>query len=263
MIIAQVLLDGASQYERKSQRLDQAALSIDHDVRVGDVRSADLVHIYAPPDFEPSILRDLTVPWVSNARPRLRRFRRKVLPDRVLTPLNESPDAFIPEAVEDCYFAPATAGTRSGRAIIGSYARPSIQNVVASTASRIQRTREDVDWLLFDGPPTPDDLRGVDVWVDPATTEDDFDGFVAEALVSGAAVVASRTLLNTQRLERGRTGVLVPPRDANEWTHAILALLFKHELRQTKVSAARQTASKFRSRQRSSALTRLYQSILQ
>ena len=130
------------------------------------------------------------------------------------------------------------------------------------TAARIQRFRDDVDWLLFDTSPTPDDLRSVDVWVDPALAENDFDGFVAEAIAAGTAVIASRTAINTQRLEKGRTGVLVPPRDPNEWTHAILAALFKPEFRHSKTVAAQQTASKFRPRHRVRALIQLYESIV-
>ena len=42
-------------------------------------------------------------------------------------------------------------------------------------------------------------------------SENDFDGFVAEAIAAGTAVIASRTAINVQRLEKGRTGVLVPP----------------------------------------------------
>jgi len=221
------------------------------------------VHVYASRNFDPAIVRDLSSPWVSNERPRRRRLRRNVSPARVITPLHDSDDTVVPEAVDDDYFAQSPVIARTGNAVIGTYARKSIRNIVELTNSRIQRFRDDVDWLLFDDQPTPADLRGVDVWADPAVTGDDFDGFVAEALVSGTAVIASRTVINTQRLEKGRTGVLVPTGDPNEWTHAILGLLFKPELRQQKTGAARQTASKFRSRHRAAALTQLYQSILQ
>ena len=149
------------------------------------------------------------------------------------------------------------------RATIGTFSRVSLQNIIEQTATRIQRYRDDVDWLLFDRPPSPEDLQGVDVWVDPACAEDDFDGFVAEAIAAGTAVVASRIAINVQRLEKGRTGVLVPARDPNEWTHAILASLFKQEFRQGKVVASQQTASKFYPRHRARALIQLYQSILQ
>jgi hypothetical protein len=297
MIIAQLLLPGASAYERKSQAIDAAALLAEHDVKVGDLEHADIVHIYAPRILDPAALRDITLPFVSNARPKTARFTwRKVRqPARVITPLKESTpsreppkatmnqessaleddetarrrgrqpaplDTFIPEAVDDRYFEPATKQNGT-RATVGTFIRPSIRNIVEQTATRIHRFRDDVDWLLFDEQPSLEDLRGVDIWVDPAVEEEDADGFVAEAMAAGKAVVASRTALNTQRLEKGRAGILVPPHDPNELTHAILAALFKPELAQNKITAAQQTVSKFRARHRVRALVQLYESILQ
>jgi hypothetical protein len=263
MIIAQLLLPGASEYERKSQAIDFAALSAEHDVRLGELADADIVHIYAPRDLDPNVVRDLPVPYVSNARPKERMFRKSVQPIRVVTPLKDTSDTHIPEAAADVYFSNPATQQPSNRSTIGTYARPAIRNIIEQTAARIQRYRDDVDWLLFDRPPSPEDLQGVDVWVDPACNEDDFDGFVAEAIAAGTAVVASRIAINTQRLEKGRTGVLVPARDPNEWTHAILAALFKLEFRQGKVVASQQTASKFHPRHRARALIQLYESILQ
>ena len=66
-----------------------------------------------------------------------------------------------------------------------------------------------------------------------------------------------RAAINTKRLEKGRTGILVPPRDPNELTHAILAGLFKPEIAQQKTEAAKQTISKFHPRQRLRGLTQL------
>jgi hypothetical protein len=263
VIIAQLLIPGASAYERKSQRIDFASLSAEHDVRLGDPANADIVHIYAPNDFDPSIVRDIASPYVSNAKPRARRFRKSVQPDHLITPLKETTETFIPEAVEDIYFGNPATGQPGNRPTIGSYRRAATNNIIEQTAHRIQRFRDDVDWLLFDTAPSPDDLRSVDVWADPAVDESDFDGFVAEAIAAGTAVIGSRTAINTQRLEKGRTGLLVPPRDPNEWTHAILAALFRPEFRQARVMAAQQTASKFRPRHRAPALTQLYESILQ
>ena len=256
-MIAQLVVPGASEYERKSQRIDLDALSKEHDVRVGDTNGADIVHIYAPRDFDPAIVRDLKVPYVSNARPRKRRFRKTPEP-HLITPVKDAGATFIPEAVADNYFGSNEQHNKT----IGTWRRSSIKNIVEQTAARIQRYRDDVDWLLFDEAPTPDDLHTVDVWVDPAIDEDDFDGFVAEAIASGIAVVASRTAINAQRLEKGRTGILVPPRDPNELTHGILAALFKPEFRQSRLLAAQQTASKFRARHRARALIQLYESIL-
>ena len=92
--------------------------------------------------------------------------------------------------------------------------------------------------------------------------ESDFDGFVAEALVAGLPVVASRVKLNALRLEQGRTGFLVPPRDPNELAHAILAALFKPERATSKSNAARQTASKFRAKQRLRVLMHMYETLV-
>jgi len=255
MIIAQLLLPGASEFERKSQRIDFEALSKEHDVRLGNTTAADIIHIYAPHHFD---ARDIDGPYISNTRPRARRFRRIVQPRAVITPIKDSSDTFIPEAVDEIYFGESeTQGKR-----IGTFARTSISNVIEQTAARIHRFRDDVEWLLFGRPPSPDDLRQTDVWVDPAIDDDDFDGFVAEAIAAGVAVIASRTAINVQRLEKGRTGVLVPPRDPNEWTHAILAALFKPEFRHSRVIASQQTVSRFRPRHRARALMQLYESIL-
>jgi len=131
--------------------------------------------------------------------------------------------------------------------------------MVEQTLSRIHRFRDDVVWNVIDHVPTPGDLRDVDVWVDPAVSEEDLDGFTAEALVSGVAVVAARTEINVARCEKGRTAFLVPRNDPNEMTHAILAALFKSEAAQGKIQAASQTASKFRSRQRLRVLSHLYE----
>ncbi len=261
MIIAQLLLPDASEYERKSQRIDFAALSAEH--QFGEIADADIVHIYAPDNFDPSVVRDIGLPYVSNARPKNRRFRKSVQPHNVISPIKETTETFIPEAVDDLYFGNQATRQPGNRRTVGSYKRAAALNLIEQTAARIHRYRDDLDWLLFDTAPSPDDLRGVDVWADPAIAEHDFDGFVAEAIAAGTAVIASRTAINTQRLEKGRTGVLVPPRDPNEWTHAILTALFKPEFRHARVTASQQTASKFRPRHRARALTQLYESIVQ
>lgn len=166
----------------------------------------------------------------------------------------------VPEAVDDVWFEEMPAGSPAVRAI-ASFARPKLQGVIEQTLSRIQRTRDDVEWLAFERPPAVEDMASIAVWVDPATSPDDRDGFVAEAFVAGKICVASRTPVNVQRLENGRCGLLVPPSDPNELAHAILAALFKPEVAQQKIDAARQTRSKFRSRQRQRALERIYESL--
>jgi glycosyltransferase involved in cell wall biosynthesis len=106
-------------------------------------------------------------------------------------------------------------------------------------------------------------MSEVKVWVDPAIDVHDYDGFTAEALAAGRIVVASRTPVNLQRSEKGRTALLVPPNDPNELTHAILAALFKSETGQQRAIAARQTISKFRPRQRLRVLAALYETLVQ
>ena len=51
------------------------------------------------------------------------------------------------------------------------------------------------------------------------------------------------------------------PAGRPEFTHAILAALFKPEFAQQKIDAARQTREKFRPRQRLRVLTQVYESL--
>ncbi|MGZ7081030.1 MAG: glycosyltransferase, partial [Thermoanaerobaculia bacterium] len=68
--------------------------------------------------------------------------------------------------------------------------------------------------------------------------------------------------INMSRAVKGHIAFLVPPSDPNELAHAILAALFKPEVAGVKIEAARQTASKFRPRQRLRVLERRYQGLL-
>jgi len=165
------------------------------------------------------------------------------------------PVSELPEAVEHfgaAAFSPPIRRSEGRRYTIGSFRRKPIIPLIEQTMARIHRTREDIDWLLVDEPPI--DFAPFDVWIDPTLDADDRDGFVAEAQVAGKIVVASRTPINIKRLEKGRTGFLVPPADPNELTHAILAALFKPEVSDPKIEAAKQTISKYHPRQRLRAL---------
>src|ERR1051325_3580608 len=233
MRVAQITLRGASQYERKCRRVDRVALAAaEHEV-VESERDADIVHVYG------SGVR----------RPRRRWFERAAARPPHST-------ASIPDAVEEQYFAP-DAPVGAG---VGVFVRASVRNLIEQTRHRVHRTRADVACHLFDRVPTPHDIAQVAVWLDPAAADDDFDGFVAEALAMVRIVVASRTPINVQRLEKGRTGFLVPP-DPNEMTHAILAALYKPEVGRPRADAARQTISKFRPKQRLRALIALYERV--
>ena len=276
MRVAHILVEGASEYERKHHRIDSTA-----SVEPAD---AELIHLYAPLEFPPSTVSALRVPYVASGRPRQSFFRRAQQPAIVITPEN------VPEAVEDAWFAaviPSVAsdpgdGRRDDRSapsprslatlgmtrtkhppyVVASFGRASVKNAIEQSVARIHRFRDDIEWHVFERAPQPDDLTDVDVWVDPATREDDFDGFVAEALVSGVPVVATRTQINLRRTEKGFNAFVVPANDSNELTHAILAALFRSEVADVKVEGARRTASKFRSRQRQRVLTRLYEEVL-
>lgn len=266
MRIAQIIVSGVSAYERKCQKLDFEALRGDHEVRVFNAddhsrEAFDLVHVYGPPDGSRALLRRLRRPYVAASRPRKRllRFLGPADPARVAAPLKETPDAYVPEAVDDAYFG--VARSAGARLRIGSLARPSVVAILEQTSARLQRFRDDVEWEVFDNPPSPAEMASLAAWVDPAVADDDYDGFIAEAVAAGVITVAARTPINSQRLEHGRTGFLVPTNDPNELTHAILAALFKPEAAREREVAARQTASKYRVRQRLRALLALYESL--
>src|SRR5438132_4065018 len=223
MRILQVLPARPTEYEKKSQRIDFEGLKREHEVFIGRRIRADVTLIYG-----------------------------------------RSPMSELPEAVEERYFSQRSAGSPAGvdrlRAgptlhTVASFRRRSIIPLIEQATARLHRTRDDIDWLLLDNPPT--DFSPFDAWIDPAIDENDFDGFVAEAQVTGKIVVAARTPINLQRLEKGRTGLLVPPGDANELTHAILAALFIPEVAQQKIEAAKQTISKFHPSRRLRALMQL------
>lgn len=258
MRIAQVILPPASQYERKCQRADRAALAGRHEV-VDDPGNADVAHVYTSGELPRAAFLDFPVPYIAPARVARSRwsFRAPKEPTVIVTWQN------LPEVVEEGYFVrpEGVAAREHGDRVVGSFRRAATQNMVEQTLARIHRFRSDVQWHLFDAPPAPETLAGVDLWVDPAVSEDDWDGFTAEALVLSLPVVAARTAINTARLEKGRTGWLVPPRDPNEMTHAILSALFKPETAQSKIEAAKQTASRFRSRHRLRVLTHLYETL--
>lgn len=269
MRIAQIILPGASEYERKNQRADQAALASRCEVvvtGVDEVRDsgAHLAHVYAGHGVPPRMFAGFPLPYVSSVALRQPRWtlRKATPPAALIAPFATDGYVVVPEAVEDHWYDAVPSREAREAKIIGSIARPEDRNQIEQTLHRLRRIREDLDWHLFDAPPTPAALSGVDLWVDPTFVEENYDGFVAEALVLGLPVVATRTAINAHRLEQGRTGLLVPPRDPNEMTHAILSLLFKQEVRESKNSAARQTVAKFRARARARILLRLYEAVI-
>lgn len=291
MRILQIILPETSAYERKSQRIDHAALSFSHEILVAGAAdrppAADIAHLYAPIHLSSRRVPRLPLPYLTNAivEQSWIPWRNRPLPARVIGPLSAPGIEPVPEAVEDRYFDEprVDAGGEVGSArvrisspsmdplesraestrprLIGSFDRPALRGLVEQTLARVHRFRDDVSWRLFDNDPTPADLDALDAWIDPARDSSDLDGFVAEALVRGLPVVGTRTPINASRLEQGRTGWLVPADDPNELTHAILSALFKPELGQTKITAARQTRGRFRSRQRMRFLIQLYEAL--
>jgi len=255
MRIAQVVARNASEYEKKCFRVDRVALAAEHEI-VDRESEADVVHVYGS-GVRRRRFWSRTVPITPICHPERSEGPggaggAQTRPARSLATLGMT---CVPEAVEEQYFAPAASAGNG----VGVFVRPSIRDLIELTRIRVHRTRDDVAWHLFDRVPEPADIAQVSVRLDPAVADDDFDGFVAEALAMGRLVVAARTPINVQRLEKGRTGFLVPQRDANEMTHAILAALFKPEVGRPRSDAARQTVSKFRPRQRVRALTGLYE----
>ena len=256
--IRQIVAPDASEYERKSRRIDAAAVSEKFEVVEG---ASDLVHVYGTPGR-------MNVPYVASKEPG-RALWRRPSPRALITPFN------VPEAVEESWFsgAPPTSAALETKSAaesaalhtIGTYigSRRGVRNKVEQTLARIHRFRDDIAWKTYDIPPTPADLRDVEVWVDPALDDEDFDGFTAEAIVAGKGVVAARTPINDHRLEKGRTGFVVPRTDPNELAHAILAALFKSEVARLKMNAARQTVGKFRPRQRIRVLEQVYEATVQ
>ena len=266
MRIAQIVMPDASEYERKCRRVDFASLSPAHDVAVvsiAEARGFDVAHIYASAELPARAFRAFPIPYVATAAVRRSKwpFGRAVEADYVVSPLGADP--MLPEAVEESYFEPIASAAPSAPYTIGTFGprRPGVANLVEQTLVRIHRFRDDIVWNVFDEVPSPAALASVDVWVDPATAPADFDGFVAEALVVGLPVVAARTPINEHRLEKGRTGFLVPPSDPNEMTHAILAALFKREVAVGRQQSAKQTISKFRPRQRLRVLSHMYETL--
>src|ERR1700738_257987 len=164
MRISQVLRRGASEYEKKSQRIDFDLLRGEHEIVTAN---PDITLNYANLD--------------------------------------------LPEAVEEAYFVgthsvrPQPTTEERARAArpytLGTFNRRKVRAMIERTIPRVHRTREDVEWLLLDEPPSPEDFAQFDAWIDPAIEDDDYDGFVAEALVAEKIVVASRTPINVKRLE--------------------------------------------------------------
>lgn len=279
MIVGQILLSEASEYEKKCQRIDHAILAGKLSVRLWPEErigasglasqlkeaSVQLAHAYGDVSRNSAFLERIEVSWVASSSPRRSRFRigRSNLPALVAGPLT---DPALPEAVEPGYFSvergliPLRARTRY---TIGSYGsrRPGVTSLAQRTRARLDRFRDDLDWKFFDDQPAPEDLSSLDLWVDPAGHPDDYDGFTAEAIVAGLRVVACRTPINHERLREG-SGFAVPINDPNELAHGIVTALFKDEIAAQRLSSAAAQAERFHPSRRAVALLELYNRIL-
>ncbi|MEO8034233.1 MAG: hypothetical protein ABI837_07350, partial [Acidobacteriota bacterium] len=193
MRIVQVVLPGASEYEKKSQRADFASFSPLHEVSTRDstesVPDGDVAHLYGPAQIPAAMVRGFPMPYVTNSairRPRLfgRLYRE---PSHTISPLELEGRATVPEAVADSYAEQRVLAGAAGReqrvvGVFGAGDRPGVRNAIEQTSARLQRFRDDIVFHLFDSVPTPSDLADVDIWVDPTPDAGDFDGMVAEAL---------------------------------------------------------------------------------
>src|SRR5712691_5961812 len=110
MRIAQIVVHGASLYERKCQRVDDAALAGVHEAAlVDDARGFDIAHIYGPRVLPRALFVDFPIPYVANGTPANRRlaWRKAKEPEYVVGPVSSDDVELLPEAVEEGYFAVA------------------------------------------------------------------------------------------------------------------------------------------------------------
>lgn len=264
MRIGQLILEGASLYERKSQALDAMTLADGNDVIVWsdrippDAPAVDVIHVYGPATFPARIADEMPAPYVAAGGPRKSRFRFKAITQPARRISATGSDA-VPEAVEDQYFQAEVPDSTSGRFKIGSFGKSRrVIPMIQASISRVSRFRDDIDWDVYETVPSRSEFANLKAWVDPVVEETDHDGLVAEAVVAGIPVVATKTEMNRSRLADGRAGFLVPMNDPNELVHAILAALFKPEFRDPRLEFAANTRERFRRQNRARRLRDIY-----
>src|SRR4051812_30627039 len=168
MRIAQLVLPGASAYERKSQQLDAAALggqaeSLSYTYTDTGVRQPlrlsafDLVHVYGPRELPPATFVGFPKPYVASGTVRKPRFsfRSPREPEYALSPVESDDYTLLPEAVDDAYFDGNRQST--GNLVIGSIQRASTTNIIDQTLARIHRFRTKTPGHLSRTHPTPAD----------------------------------------------------------------------------------------------------------
>lgn len=214
--------------------------------------TVDLIHVYGR-SLPLHLLKRTRTPWIATQQPPRRRF-----PFR-----NPSPAAIddAPEAVGEEYFARARPKKPNEHPMVGSVLTAHAQKARDLTLVRIARFRDDIRWDLVEEAPSLEELRRYDAWIDPSG-EEELDGGVAEALVAGVRVIATRTTLNSDRLAGGAAGVLVPVNDPNELAHAIVTVLFKPEKDAARVEYATASRDRFRPEHRAESLRRIYSGVI-
>ena len=279
MRIVQLVAGPLNAYDSKSQRIDQMVLSRTHQVETWSLRENLLddaagrrlspgtwrtgldhaiLHIYgAPPAWAaiPSVPIVVSEPFPAARLP----WQKNRIHPTVISPIAET---LIPEAVEDKFFVdPPEDGQQKTTFRIGSYGpgRAGVRRMCEQTLARLQRFRDDCQWDLLDRFPAPDEIRSYDAWVDPVCAENDFDGGIAEALVSGCRVIACRNPISVQRLGSGSAGYLIPPGDTNELAHALAGSLFRDEVATAQREAAQAIIAQYKPEVRARALERLYE----
>ena len=273
MRLAQILLDDAPPRQRRLQALDRAALASRIDVvtiplerrhtaialrdALGSAR-AEVAHLYAPELFPGSLLEAIQIPVLASGTAQRSRlpWRKTKQPDAIL---GRSPEGREPEAVDPGYFGISTGGTPTSFRIGCHAATRSARALADGTKHRIERFRDDIRWMYFRETPAPSEIGLLNVWVDAEPAGDGVENGVREALAAGRAVVAVATPANRETLEGGAAGFLVPPEDPNETAHAVLAALFKPELRDPRIARGRKLAEGWRPERRADRLLEIYQ----
>ncbi len=263
MQIVQVLLPDAGFYHRKCQLLDYDQLQRTHPIAALTTSDEHEVSTYLanadPTDFVVHIYGDSAHDWRVDALT----FSNLPQPpaiNSVIKAASPLGDPAVTEPVDPAYFEFVRTATLKDKLVVGSLHRTAADLDFCERAyARISRFREDIDWNVFETPPSVDELREIDLWADPAMGGDP-NGFVCEAMAAGIPVVAAETPLNTWRTEAGASGTLVKVNDPNLFVHALLELLFKPEIADPKIQAAKERAESFRAELRAADLLRLYSS---
>lgn len=272
MKLAQILLDDAPPRQRRLQALDRAALASRIDVvtipletrRAAVLRDAltssraEVAHLYAPQLFPGSLLDSIPVPVLASGAARRSRlpWRRTKQPDAILGGPAEGRE---PEAIDPGYFAISAGGTPTSFRIGCHAVSRGARALADGTKHRIDRFRDDIRWVYFRELPAPAEMGLLNVWVDAEAGGDGLENGVPQALAAGRAVVAAATPANREVLHGGDAGFLVPPEDPNETAHAVLAALFKPELRDPRIARGRQLAEAWRPERRAERLLEIYQ----